>query len=331
METTTPATNSEPPAQPAPPPRVLVVGTGAIGGYYGGRLAQAGLEVAALCRSDFATVQSRGIHIESLQENFDFAPRPVLRQLTDYDGYPDYILVTLKVLPEIVTADIIRPVVGPGTVIVLIQNGVEIESSVADAFPNHEILSGLAFICVSRIAPGLLRHTCHGRLAIGRYPQGGSPAAESLAHWFRRAGTSCTVSPAIVTDRWRKLVWNAPFNPLSVLAGGLTTQDIMASPRLADLARRVMEEVLAIAEAAGHPLPPEVVERNLTETRAMYPYKTSMLLDYEAKRPMEVEAILGNAVRKAHSLGIAAPRLETLYALLTREHDETGGSVTQPG
>ncbi|MBF0426073.1 MAG: 2-dehydropantoate 2-reductase [Magnetococcales bacterium] len=313
----TPHPDSGSPPTPSPtPPRVLVIGTGAIGGYYGGRLAQAGAEVAALCRSDFATVQAQGIRIESLQGDFHFQPQPVLRHPADYAGCPDYILVSLKVLPEIVVADLIRPVVGPKTAIVLIQNGIEIESTVAAAFPENETLSALAFICVSRTAPGVLRHTCYGRLALGHYPRGESAAATRLATWFDRAGVSCLVSASIVTDRWRKLVWNAPFNPLSVLAGGLTTQQIMASPELARLAEAVMAEVVMLAAAAGHPLPPDVIEKNLRETRSMFPYKTSMLLDREAGRPLEVEAILGNAVRIAHALGVPVPRLETLCALL---------------
>ncbi|MBF0323238.1 MAG: 2-dehydropantoate 2-reductase [Magnetococcales bacterium] len=274
METTHPVASASLDPSAISPPRILVVGTGAIGGFYGGRLAQAGLEVAAVCRSDFAAVRSQGIRIESVQGTFHFTPQPTLRQPADYAGLPDYILVTLKVLSEIDVAAIIRPVVGPDTVIVLIQNGMEIEASVAAAFPDHEILSGLAFICVSRTAPGVLRHTCHGRLTIGRYPQGESPSAQRLATWFNKAATPCMASASIVTERWRKLVWNAPFNPLSVLGGGLTTQEIMASPILSRLARQVMEEVWSVAAAAGHSLPPEVVEKNLTETRAMQPYKT---------------------------------------------------------
>ncbi|MEO5370823.1 MAG: 2-dehydropantoate 2-reductase [Magnetococcus sp. DMHC-1] len=304
-------------AKATPTPRILVVGSGAVGGYYGGHLARAGLEVSAVCRSDFATVHAQGIRIETPQGGFHFTPASVLRQAADYDGYPDYILVTLKVLPEIVIADLIRPVVGPKTVILLIQNGVDIESAVAAAFPDQEILSGLAFICVSRMAPGVLRHTCYGRLAIGRYPRGESLAARNLAEWFGKAGVPCLVSESIVTDRWRKLVWNAPFNPISVLGGGLTTREIMNSPELTSLARAVMEEVLVTAHAAGHPLPSEVVEKNLAETRTMQPYKTSMLLDHEARRPMEIEAILGNTVRIARALGVAIPRIETLYALLS--------------
>ncbi|MBF0623273.1 MAG: 2-dehydropantoate 2-reductase [Magnetococcales bacterium] len=298
------------------PPRILVVGTGAVGGFYGARLAAAGARVAAVCRSDLETVRRQGIAIESFEGDRHFTPEPVLARAEDYDGPADYILVTLKVLPEIDLPVLIAPAVGPQTVIVLIQNGVEIEAPVVAAFPNQELLSGLAFVCLNRIAPGRIRHTCAGRLMLGRYPEGPSPAAERLAALFRTDGLTCGVSPTIVRERWRKLVWNAPFNPVSVLGGGATTRQMLSDAEGVALARGVMEEVLAVAAAVGHPLPEDLVERNLRETLAMTPYKTSMLVDFQEHRVMEVEAILGNAVRAARRTAVPAPRLETLYALL---------------
>jgi len=297
-------------------PRILVVGTGAIGGFYGGKLAQAGARVATLCRSDYDTVNAKGISVSSTLGDFHFTPDKVIRNLSEYSPPPDYILVGLKVLPEIDTAKTIKHVVGPETAIVLLQNGVEIEEPVARAFPNNQIISGLAFICVTRNAPGHIEHVDFGRLVIGLFPAGKSDKTDQLAGLFNDSGVSCKVSEEVVADRWRKLVWNAPFNPISVLAGGADTETMVENIESLELARQVMEEVCRIAEAVGHPLPGGVVQENIEGTRRMSPYKSSMLVDFEAGRPMEVEAILGNGIRAAKRHNLAVPHMESLYGLL---------------
>jgi 2-dehydropantoate 2-reductase len=297
-------------------PRILIVGTGAIGGFYGGKLAQAGASVSTLCRSDYDLVKSKGIIVTSTLGDFHFTPEKVIRNLGEYGPPPDYILVGLKVLPEIDTAKIIKEVVGPETAIVLLQNGVEIEEPVARAFPDNEIISGLAFICATRTSPGLIDHTDFGRVVIGRFPVGKSVKVDELARLFNKTGMNCEVTEDVVTARWRKLVWNAPFNPISVLGGGADTKTMVENPESLELARKVMEEVCLIAEAAGHPLPGEVVQQNIDGTRAMAPYKSSMLVDFEAARPIEVEAILGNGLRVAKRHGVSTPHMESLYGLL---------------
>jgi len=298
-------------------PRILIVGTGAIGGFYGGKLAQAGASVSTLCRSDYETVKAKGIKVTSSLGDFHFTPEKVIRNLSEYSPPPDYILVGLKVLPEIDTAEIIKDVVVPETAIVLLQNGVEIEEPLVEAFPDNEIISGLAFICATRTSPGHIDHTDFGRVVIGRYPAGKSVKAEELARLFNEAGLKCEVTEDAVTARWRKLVWNAPFNPISVLAGGADTKTMVENPESLELARQVMEEVCQIAEAVGHPLPVGVVQENIEGTRRMSPYKSSMLVDFEAGRPMEVEAILGNGIRAAKRHNLAVPHMESLYGLLS--------------
>lgn len=305
---------SQPTADGAPL-EVLVVGAGAVGGFYGAQLARAGASVSTVHRSDFDAVRQNGIHIDGLSGPVHFVPRRVLRRVADFPGVPDCILVCLKVLPEVDLAALIRPAVGPETTIVLLQNGVEIEQPVADAFPDNEVVSGLAFICVQRTAPGHIRHTCYGRLTLGRHPSGESACARRLAELFERSGTPCRVSMSVGTDRWRKLVWNAPFNPLSVLLQA-TTREILAQPETVRLVEAVMAEVCRVAAAAGHPLPEDVVEKNLRETHRMQPYRTSMLLDHQAGRRLEVEAILGHALAAARRVDVPVPHLETLYGLL---------------
>lgn len=293
-----------------------MVGTGAVGGFYGGKLAQAGARVATLCRSDYEVVREKGIQVTSIWGDFHFIPEQVVRRVADYGEPPDYILVALKALPHIDIVQMIKDKVGPETAIVMVQNGLDIERPVAASLPNNEVIGGLAFICVTRVGPGQIHHQDVGHLLLGLYPSGDSERVQGLASLFKSSGVPCRVTTDVVTARWRKLVWNAPFNPISVLGGGADTREIMNTDAAVDLARAVMEEVCKIAAGAGHPLPPEVVEENLKGTRAMKPYKTSMLVDYEAGRPMEVEAIVGRALQVARGHGISTPYLESLYALL---------------
>jgi 2-dehydropantoate 2-reductase len=306
------------------------VGAGAIGGFYGGKLAQAGAHVSTVVRSDYQVVVSQGFRITSSLGDFTFRPERVLRSAAEADYRPDFILVATKVLPQVSTADLIRPAVGEGTTIVLIQNGIEIESSVAEAFPNNELISGLAFIAVSRSGPGRIHHQDFGRLTIGVYPTGTSDRARLLKGLLESVGVSCEITPDIAAARWEKLLWNAPFNPISVLAGAVDTREILSNEAATALVRKVMEDVCAIAASTGHELPESIIERYIENTAAMKPYKTSMLRDYEAKRPLEVEAMLGNAIRIAARTDVHVPHLQTLYALL-KLSDEKNRSAGTPG
>jgi 2-dehydropantoate 2-reductase len=296
--------------------RVLIVGAGAVGGFYGALLAKAGAEVELVCRSDFEVVKALGLRIKSPLGEWTFKPKtvyhPVEVQRCGVTS-PDYVMVCTKVLPQIDRVALIREAVGPNTAIVLLQNGVEIEEEILAAFPDNELISGVAFVCLSRPASGQVWHQAYGRLKLGVFPCGISPKVEALCRKFACAGIKAEASADIVAARWGKCVWNAAFNPLSVLSGGLTTDLLLTQETLI---RALMAEVLRIAQAVGHPLPEELVEQNIESTRKMPPYKTSMLLDFEAGRPLETEAILGNAVRAAQREGVSVPRLESLYALL---------------
>lgn len=295
---------------------VLVIGTGAVGSFYGALLAKSGAHVTLLARSDYDPICHHGVDIHSETElgNWHFTPTAVIRNAGEMASSPDYILLCIKVVEGASRTDLIRDAVGPDTCIVLLSNGIEIEDDIAAAFPDNEIISGLAFVCVTRTAPGQIWHQAYGRLAFGNYPEGSSGNVSALCEAFTRAGMGCDESHRITSSRWQKCLWNAAFNPLSVLSGGLGTHDILTTRE--PLVRSIMGEILQIAEALGHTLPPHIIDKQISSTHNMPPYKTSMLLDFEAGRPMETEVILGNAVRAGHRAGVAIPHLDTLYALM---------------
>lgn len=301
----------------APAPTVLIAGAGAIGSFYGAVLARQGCEVDVISRSDHASVGAQGIAIDSATlGDLSFRPRQVLRDAGECRTPPDFLLVCTKVLDSIDPVELIRPAVGPHTVIVLIQNGVEIESPYAEAFADNTLISCLAFVAASRTAPARVVHKAYGHLVLGGFPSGVPQAAQRLADLFEAGGINCTLTDNVVGARWEKCVWNAAFNPASVAGGGLDTAAMLATDEGEAVIRRAMSEICAVAAACGYPQRDDLIEDHLAGTRRMPPYKTSMALDFEQGREMEVEAILGNVVRAARRERLAVPVLETLYGLL---------------
>ena len=299
-------------------PEILVVGAGAVGTFYGAKLASAGAKVTLLCRSDYDVVKENGIEVKSIDGDLHFKPSRVIRKASECGAPPDFVLVALKYLPQLIdTAEIIRAAIGPDTSIFHIQNGIEIEKETALAFPNNEILSAVAFICVTRTAPGFLHHSDYGRLVVGRYPGGSSEKVELLKNLFNKSGVECAITDDIMKTRFLKLVWNVPFNAISVLGNHADTRSMLENKLSCELSAQLMEEVCGISEAYGRKFPDDTIENYMVYTRKMKPYKTSMLVDFEAGRPMEVEAILGNLVRMADEKKLDIPRIRTLYGLLS--------------
>lgn len=298
--------------------KILVFGAGGVGAYFGGRLAQAGAEVATVCRSDYESVKKYGYRIGSAAGDFEFFPAKVCHSAADYHDAADVVMVTTKVLPGICVPELIRPAVSKNTSIFIVQNGIDVEEEFAAAFPGNEIISAIAYIGVFREGDGRITHTGAGRLRAGIYPEDkASPRLKQLAELFKKSNVECEIVSDIIRARWEKLVWNVPFNPVSVLAGGADTQEMVCNPELEKLCRSIMQEVCAVAKACGRALAQDVAEKNINYTRTFPAYKTSMLLDYENGRPLEVDAILGNVIRNADVHNVSIPHIRTIHALLS--------------
>jgi 2-dehydropantoate 2-reductase len=179
-------------------------------------------------------------------------------------------------------------------------------------------MGGLCFVCLNRTAPGVIEHLDHGRISIGEFTGGPQPRTEAIAEAFRRAGIEACVVANLVTERWRKLLWNVPFNGLAIAAGGATVADVLADPGLRASARELMGEVLDAARRLGHETPVDYADFQIERSQSMGPYRPSSLVDWELGRPVEVEAIWGEPLRQGIAAGAAMPRLELLYRLLCR-------------
>ncbi len=299
------------------PENILIVGAGAIGGFYGALLAKAGANVSVVCRSDYDVVKKQGYHIQSDDlGSWTFSPAQVLTNAADYQSQADYIILCTKITSETNRAMLIQDAVCDNTSIVFIQNGVEVEQDLLDAFPNNEVISGLAFICCNRLKPGVIHHLAYGKLTLGSLNgiSNRTDKARQLSNLINKAGIESNIASDIMSSRWLKCLWNASFNPLSVLSDGLSTQDILSTQEI--LVRTIMNEVCSISQACGHALAEDSIDINIQNTYSMPPYKTSMLLDYENRNPMEIEAILGNTLKAAKRHEIDCPTLKTLYALM---------------
>lgn len=297
-------------------PRILIVGAGAIGSFYGAILKRAGCQVSVVARSDYDEISTSGIEIDSPLGDLSFRPDRVYRDSDTATEAPDYLILCVKVLPGTDRAALVRPWMGDKTCLVLIENGLDIEPEMIEAFPGNSLISCLAFVAVSRIGPGKVRHQSHGRLVLGNFPTGTDSHCEQLANLLSQGGIRGVPTDQVVGERWRKCLWNTPFNPLSVLANGADTGTILNTEGGEDLVRAMMHEVMAVAAADGYPMAEDLVEKNIEGTRQMPPYKNSMALDYLNGRSIELDAVLGNVVKKAQHHGVPVPRLNTMLVTL---------------
>ena len=299
----------------ASPRRYALVGPGAVGLLYGGRLAAAGHDVSIVGRSDVEHLRTHGFVLESPWGDVRL---PSVRAVRDSRDLPpvDVVLVALKTTANDALPALLGPVVRPGTIVVALQNGLGLEDAVAAAAPGATVLGGLCFVCALKVGPGHARHVDYGSVTLAEHGATSvTPAVEAVAADLEAAGVPVQRDPDLRAARWRKLVWNIPYNGLSVVLDA-GTDELMADPSTRTLVTELMGEVGLAAAACGTPLPAGFVEHMLATTDAMVPYRTSMKLDFDAGRPLELDAIYAAPVRAAEAAGVEVPRIEALWRQL---------------
>lgn len=293
---------------------VAIIGAGAIGSYYGARLQQAGCSVQFYTRSGYEALSVNPMQIKSVAGDFQIEAQAFAD--VNLMAKADLVILTTKVLPTVNFVELLKPVVGADSIILTVQNGINKEEELAKAFPNNVLIGGLAFTCLTRITPNEIEHSAYGRIDLGYLRVADSEIVDKVVALFEGSQIKSANGGLLRPIRWKKLVWNVAYNTLSVAAGGVKTDVMVENSSLSSLVADLMAEVLAIAAADGNPLPEELPQQMYKTTKDMAPYKTSMLLDYENGRAMEVEAILGEPLRIADKLGVAAPTMKTIYRLL---------------
>lgn len=295
--------------------RIAVVGAGAIGGYYGAMLGHLGRDVHFLVRGDLREARSRGIQIRGKSENIRLAKVKAYSSTAEI-GPCDLVLIALKATSNHDLISLLPPLLHERTMLLTLQNGLGNEEFLAQHFGAERVLGGLCFVCLNRVSPGVIEHYDHGRVVLAEFDGYPKPRTHDVSWEFKRCGVVCTVAENLGLERWRKLVWNIPFNGLAITAGGIDTAAIVADPQLHATALALMDEVIAAANRCGHPLPTAVALEQMKRTEAMGRYKPSTLIDFEAGRPLEVEAIWGEPLRRAQAAGAEMPQLAALYGRL---------------
>jgi 2-dehydropantoate 2-reductase len=294
--------------------RYGIVGSGALGGYYGAKLAHAGGDVHFLLRGDLDAVRRNGLIIRSKDGDFHL-PRVNAHGSPEEMGPCDVVLIALKTTSNAALPALIPPLLGADTTLVTLQNGLGNEELLAGHFGASRVMGGLCFVCLNRTAPGVIEHYGHGTLSIGEFKGPPQDRTIRLVADFQRAGVDAKAVQSLITERWRKLVWNIPFNGLGIAAAANVAQ-VLKDEHLQAAARSLMAEVIQSAAKLGYAIRPDFIEHQIERSWPMGEYRSSSQIDYEAGREVEVESIWGEPLRQARSAGAETPRLEFLYALL---------------
>lgn len=300
-------------------PRIGIIGSGAIGGFYGLLLAKAGFDVHFLLRSEYEAVRHLGLTVQSAVHGRLHAN---VNCYADAAQMPpcDWLLIGAKSTGNSQLAPLIVQAAAPDAKVVLLQNGLDVEAQLRPLLrADMHLLGGLCFVCADRQAPGVIRHQALGTVNVGYHSgpsdDGGRRLVEQGVSLFQAAGVSSVGMPDLAGARWQKLVWNVPFNGLSVLLGASTAQ-LLGDSHARTLVQALMEEVMVGAVACGHAMPAGYAQQLLSMTERMPDYWPSMYHDHVHHRPLETEAIYAAPLARAQSAGCHLPRMEMLYQSL---------------
>ncbi len=304
---------------PLTSPRIAVIGTGALGGLYGGRLVRSGHSVHFLVRSDFDHVSRHGLRVDSIDGDFVVPDIHAYERAEDMPRC-DLALVCLKATANDSLHSLLPQILEPGGIVVLLQNGLGEEERVAPIDGVGTVISALGFVCATKVGPGHIRHQDYGSIRLAEYqrdrkPAGITPRLKSVSQLFERSGVTVGVAEDWLDARWKKLVWNVPFNGLSVILRA-DTGELLGHPPTRQLVRALMREVSRAAAAEGRPIDNDFIERMITDTARMRPYLPSMRVDFDAGRPLETSVMYRAPMLRAAESGVGMPHTATLATQL---------------
>jgi len=306
--------------------RFAVIGLGALGGYYGGLLAKSGREVHFLARSNCEAVAANGLRVDSTSGSFH------LQRVNVYDRAEkmpkcDVALISLKATDNAALESILPHVLTESGTTLLIQNGLGQEERLPEVALQGSVYAGLGFICAHKAEHNRIIHEDYGTLRLAVYHEAGSAVrrhggVEGLARELRDAGVDIELEPHFLAARWKKLVWNIPFNGLAVALRS-NTAELLRDRNTSVLARQLMLEVIAAGRSVGCAIAGEYAQEMLDGTERMRPYFPSMYHDFEAGRALELEAMYWIPIQRARQ---AMPQVEMLarqleYLAARRERD----------
>jgi len=291
--------------------KIAIVGAGAVGGWYGGLLAQKGHEVYFVTRRDYEVINQKGLCMRDAKGDKMVKIQKAYPDCT-HIGVCDLIIIAAKSTANSTLPDFIKPLIGPRTILLTLQNGMGNCETFASIIPIERIVAGLCFVCINRLSPGVVENTHSGYVRMASAIGLPSEAVKQCVELFFDAGIDCQSEQSLDSVLWKKLCWNIPFNGLAIAAGGITTDKIMANDLLRDRAIKLMKEVQAAAEACGVPFKDEHIDRQLKVTAGMGAYRPSSLIDYLEGREVEVVGLWGEPLRRGIAAGVSMPELSRL-------------------
>jgi 2-dehydropantoate 2-reductase len=295
--------------------RIAVMGAGAVGGYFGAKLAAAANDVVFLARGDHLNaMQQHGLRVRTRDGELHvrdalFTEDPAAA------GEAEAILFCVKSHATEAAAARLPPIVGPRTLILSLQNGIDNAEKLAAAFGADRVLAGVVYIGAQVTGPGVIQHSSGGRIVFGGLGGRLAGGAESLGAIFSAAAIPHEISGDIEKAQWKKLLWNAPFCAISCIARA-TVRDIVDSESLRKLAVDCMIEVAAAAATRGVRLEEELMDETLRFSETLGDFKPSMLQDLEGGKPLEFEAFNGVVLRLLRAAGKDAPVNAVFYGAL---------------
>jgi 2-dehydropantoate 2-reductase len=295
--------------------KILVMGAGAIGAYFGARLQEAGEEVIFCARGkNLSALKARGLQIQSFRGDFDARVRAIEnpREAAPFD----LILFCVKVYDTDAAMESLKGCISTGGAILTLQNGVESEARLIQHFGADAVMGGNARVGVEMTEPGKVTHLSTGVIEFGELDGRETPRAAGIAEVFRRAGIFGELVSDLVTFRWSKLLWNSAFNTVTTLTRR-TVGELLEDTDGMRLIRTLMNETLMVAKAEGAKLGPDRIESLLEHSQKnLRALKTSTFQDYQKGKRLEYDALSGAVVRAAHRRNVAVPAMETVQALL---------------
>jgi 2-dehydropantoate 2-reductase len=300
--------------------RIAVMGSGGIGGYFGGKLAQAGEDVTFIARgAHLGAIRERGLEVRSVAG--DFHVRAAATDDPATVGPVELVLFAVKSYDTDAAAQACRPLVGSTGTVLCLQNGVDNEDRLAGILGRERILAGVVHILSTISAPGVISQTAGPRtITFGELDGSPTDRLDRILDVLKRAGIDAKVSTRIQVDLWEKFMFISAQGGVTALTR-LGVGEILGCPETAELYRGVMEEVAAVGRARGVPIPPDAVDKALAFARSLNPATQSSLAhDLARAGRLEIEALAGTVVRYGREAAVPTPLCFTIYAALKPYH-----------
>jgi len=292
--------------------RIGIFGTGALGGFYGGILAKNGAEVVFIARGKtLEIIRKQGLKIKSIKYGEFIVPVKATNDPATA-GEVDVLLLCVKSYDTAKVAPLLLPMLRKNSVVISVQNGIDNEEILAKVVGVERVLGGVAFVGAYVVSPGVVVHEAAGLLEIGELSREKTDRVEKIVSFLNAHGVEARVSKDILYALWKKLLWNVAFNPYSVVTRA-TVGQILTCKEAREVLVSVMQECLEVARAWGVELRAIHIDKYLKMTPGLADYKTSMLLDFNRGKTLEIEGITGALIKKAEAKGISVPFNQCIY------------------